>query len=169
MMKRKIGAIVLSVLALFSMFVDSYLLFFKKSTKDTQNNDEVIDAGVKNIYPTESVQTDGKTGKVKDVGVGSQMQDGTFLGSSQSFEWGNIQVQIEVKANKIVDVTTVKYPDDSPRSVMVNKKALPKLEKQTKKNQSAKLTNITGATETSEEFMNSLQAAINTSRTEVAK
>jgi uncharacterized protein with FMN-binding domain len=97
----------------------------------------------------------------------------SFTGAAaQADRWGSVQVTIVVRrttttigtkktvARKITKVTVPVYPNHTDRSVYINQQALPYLVQETLKAQSARIYAVSGATDTSDAFGQSLQAAI---------
>jgi len=89
----------------------------------------------------------------------------------QADRWGTVQVTIAVRtttttlgtkrtvARKIVGLNAT-YPDHTDRSVFINSQAGPYLKQETLQAQSANVQLISGATDSSRAFVQSLQAAI---------
>jgi uncharacterized protein with FMN-binding domain len=93
----------------------------------------------------------------------------TVLGSSViCHKWGNLQLQLKVTQSvvggkvkvKIVDITWPTWPQHTVRSVFINQKALPLLEELALEAQSAKIETISGATDITVSFKQSLAAAL---------
>ena len=98
----------------------------------------------------------------------------TFTGSTVSVDrWGDLQVTIRVRktttttgkkkaavSRRIVGVSVPVYPNHTDRSVFINGQALPILRSETLQRQSARLDLVSGATDTSDSYVQSLQAAI---------
>jgi len=61
---------------------------------------------------------------------------------------------------KILAVTWPIWPQHTARSVFINEKALPLLQQEVLQIQSAKIETISGATQVSDSFIQSLQAAL---------
>jgi uncharacterized protein with FMN-binding domain len=80
--------------------------------------------------------------------------------SVETDEWGPVQVTIIVKGKKITDVQTAS-PHSKRRSAFINDQAVPLLRQEVLQVQSAQINIISGATQTSDAFGQSLQAAIN--------
>ncbi|WP_410591491.1 FMN-binding protein [Amycolatopsis sp. lyj-23] len=76
-------------------------------------------------------------------------------GSAESSRYGTVQVQVTFTGARLTAITLLQAPD-SGRSLT----ALPKLQEEAINAQSAAIDTITGATETSESYKKSLQAAI---------
>jgi uncharacterized protein with FMN-binding domain len=79
----------------------------------------------------------------------------TVPGSVQSGDYGTVQVQVVFTGTRITDVQLLQQPD-SGRGV----DALPQLREEALRAQSAKIDTVSGATQTSESYEQSLQAAI---------
>jgi uncharacterized protein with FMN-binding domain len=96
-----------------------------------------------------------------------------FAGSVASVDrWGNLQVMIVVRktttrvngkkkvTRKLTGLSVPTYPNHTDRSVYVNQNALPILKSEALQRQSANINLVSGATDTSYAFAQSLQAAI---------
>ena len=92
--------------------------------------------------------------------TGSGQKDGTYIGPVVDVNWGNVQVQATIQNGKISNVQFVQYPSDRRTSQRINVYADPVLQQEAVQAQSANVDIVTGATLTSEGFMQSLQAAL---------
>ncbi|MEU4519632.1 FMN-binding protein [Amycolatopsis sp. NPDC024027] len=79
----------------------------------------------------------------------------TTEGSAETSRYGTVQVQVTFTGSRIAVITLLQAPDGG-RSLT----ALPRLQEEAIKAQSADIDTVTGATETSESYKTSLQAAI---------
>jgi uncharacterized protein with FMN-binding domain len=83
-----------------------------------------------------------------------------------SGKWGPLQVALKISKKpgspkfKILAVTWPIWPQHTARSVFINEKALPLLQQEVLQIQSAKIETISGATQVSDSFIQSLQAAL---------
>lgn len=99
----------------------------------------------------------------------------SFTGQSGSAgRWGDIEVTIVVKkttttnlttrrktvARRITSATVPVYPNHTDRSIFINQQALPMLVQETLQAQSTGIQLVSGATDTSYGFQESLQSAI---------
>jgi hypothetical protein len=75
-------------------------------------------------------------------------------------QWGAVQVAIVVTDGKITAVRVPVYPDGNPRDRQLNAYALPELTQETLAAQNADIDTISGATVTSDGYLQSLQAAL---------
>ena len=85
---------------------------------------------------------------------------GTFTGDSVTTRWGPVQVEITVADGKITAVQAVEYPQDNARDRQINAYALPVLAQEVTQAQSAQIDAVSGATVTSDGYIQSLQSAI---------
>jgi uncharacterized protein with FMN-binding domain len=92
-------------------------------------------------------------------------KDGTFTGSVADAFYGNVQVQATVKNGKITDVEFLQFPNDSDNSQSINSQATPQLKQEAVQAQSAHVDIVSGATQTSQAFTQSLSAALKQAQT----
>jgi uncharacterized protein with FMN-binding domain len=88
----------------------------------------------------------------------------TFKGPTEYGRHGPVQVSIVVKSKKIVKVTAAISPAGDGRSPFLQGRAIPILRQETLAAQSAKINVVSGATETSDGYIQSLQSAIHKAR-----
>lgn len=86
--------------------------------------------------------------------------DGTFAGAVEQTPYGTVQVSVTVSGGKITELKALKLTDDGGRSVQISNYAAPMLRSEVLSAQSAKVDSISGATYTSEGYLTSLQAAL---------
>jgi uncharacterized protein with FMN-binding domain len=86
--------------------------------------------------------------------------DGTYQGASVAIRWGAVQVQAVIQGGKIASVEFVTYPTGDQRSQQINSQAAPRLVQEAIQAQSANVQVVSGATYTSQAFMQSLDAAL---------
>lgn len=84
----------------------------------------------------------------------------TYAGSTVQTRWGDVQVSITVTDGKITDVAVPVYPHDNGRDQEINAYALPILRQETLTAQNAGIDTVSGATVTSNGYLQSLQAAL---------
>jgi uncharacterized protein with FMN-binding domain len=71
-----------------------------------------------------------------------------------------VQVQITVKNGKITSADAIQYPNENRRDQQINAYAIPLLNAEAVDAQSANIDTISGATVTSDGYLQSLQSAI---------
>ncbi|GIM89152.1 FMN-binding protein [Paractinoplanes toevensis] len=84
----------------------------------------------------------------------------TYTGSVAQTRWGPVQVSITVSGKKITDVAVPTYPSENGRDIEINSRALPTLRQETLDAQSADIDAVSGATVTSDGYIESLQSAL---------
>jgi uncharacterized protein with FMN-binding domain len=92
--------------------------------------------------------------------AGGSYRDGTFTGDAVSYRWGTVQVQVVVANGRVTDVVALQQPDDDRRSQQINGRAIPALKREVLSAQDADIDMVSGATDTSENYIESLQAAL---------
>ena len=109
------------------------------------------------------------SGSTSSGGTSSGSGSGSGSGSSGSSEvtgsvantqWGPVQVQLTVAGGTISKVTLLQYPSGNGKDQEINDYALPILTKETVDAQSAQIDMVSGATVTSNGYLESLQSAL---------
>lgn len=91
---------------------------------------------------------------------GTHYKDGSYTGGVADAQWGYVQIKAVIQGGKITDVQFVQYPSDRNRSVEINSYADPQLTSEAIQAQSAQVDIVTGATDSSVAFMQSLSDAL---------
>ncbi len=91
---------------------------------------------------------------------GALYKNGSYTGSVADAQWGNIQVQATIQSGKITNVQFLQYPNDRNHSIDINNYADPQLASEAIQAQSANVNVISGATDTSDAFIQSLTEAL---------
>ncbi len=81
-------------------------------------------------------------------------------GNVANTAYGPVQVELVVKATKIVNVNVLEQPASTERDLQVGQFAFPKLISETLAAQSARIDAVSGATYTSGGYIKSLQSAL---------
>jgi uncharacterized protein with FMN-binding domain len=97
----------------------------------------------------------GSTG----TGTG-QYTDGTYTGSLADAIYGKLQVTVTISNGMITNVTFPVYPNSPGHTSQVSASALPQLEQEAIASQSANVNIVSGATQDSQAFQQSLAAAL---------
>jgi uncharacterized protein with FMN-binding domain len=101
----------------------------------------------------------GFTATTSDTGTATGTGT-TVTGPVASTRWGPVQVQITVANGSLTGVTVLQYPSGNGRDQEINDQALPILVKETVDAQGAGIDMVSGATVTSEGYLESLQGAL---------
>lgn len=87
-------------------------------------------------------------------------RDGTYTGDTVDAFYGYIQVQAVVQNGKLTDVKILQYPNDRGTSIQINSIALPMLQQEAIQAQSANIDAVSGASDSSAAFIQSLGSAL---------
>jgi uncharacterized protein with FMN-binding domain len=108
--------------------------------------------------PSASAPTTTSSPQASSSGNSSNIK--TYTGSVAQTRWGPVQVKITVQDGKLTKVTVLQEPNGNRRDQEINDQALPILIDETVSAQSAKIDMVSGATVTSEGYVQSLQGAL---------
>ena len=89
-----------------------------------------------------------------------QYTDGTYTGNVADAFYGPLQVKVIISGGKITDVAFLQYPNDRSTSREINGQAMPLLRQEAIAAQNANVDIVTGATQSSEAFQQSLGNAL---------
>jgi uncharacterized protein with FMN-binding domain len=102
----------------------------------------------------------GSSSSASAASPSSAAASGTVTGTAADTRWGPVQVEITVANGAITNVSVVQYPDSNGRDQEINAQALPILIQETLDAQSAQIDMVSGATVTSDGYLESLQSAL---------
>ncbi len=88
------------------------------------------------------------------------LKDGIYTGNVADAFYGNLQVQAAIQNGKITDITFLQFPNSPGHTSEVSTIALPQLKQEAITSQKAAVDIVSGATQTSEAFRQSLQSAL---------
>jgi uncharacterized protein with FMN-binding domain len=151
---------------LFSTVAALVLLFSYRTSTDSAGTGATAAAATapapSGTTGTPSPATTSGSGSSSSSSSGSGTSGGTktYSGSVAQTRWGPVQVTITVSAGKITDVAVPVYPNGNPRDAEINASALPVLTQETLSAQSADIDTVSGATVTSDGYLQSLQSAL---------
>jgi uncharacterized protein with FMN-binding domain len=135
----------------------------------------VVASGADGVSGTLSDSASGTTGSVSTGSSGSSSSGSSSSGSSSSSSsssaktvsgdtvdtrWGPVQVEITVANGTITKVNVPVYPNNNPKDQEINSYALPTLVQETLDAQGADIDMVSGATVTSDGYLQSLQSAL---------
>ncbi|HEU5373968.1 MAG TPA: FMN-binding protein [Ktedonobacteraceae bacterium] len=154
MKKFTLAAIIIGAFILFSLLANhtNTLALLPKSSTDPGSS-AVPSGGVPPVSGTSGTSD-------ATVAPNALYKDGTYTGSVADAQWGDIQIQLVIQQGKIANITFLQYPNERNRSVEINNYADPQLVTEAIQAQSATVDIITGATDSSEAFMQSLADAL---------
>ena len=93
---------------------------------------------------------------------GSSGSTKTVTSNVVSTQYGNVQLRVTISGGKITDIQALQLPSQDPKSVEIGSYAAPILRQSALSAQSANIDVVSGATYTSEGYMQALQSALDT-------
>jgi len=102
----------------------------------------------------------GSSPPTQNTASSSKYKDGSFTGDAADAFYGNVQIKVTIANGQITVVDFLQYPNTHSTSVEINQQAMPYLKQETIQAQSAHVNLITGATFTSQAFIQSLSSAL---------
>lgn len=110
--------------------------------------------------PTTTPTSTGPTPTTTSSGSGTgQYKDGTYTGSVADAFYGSLQVAVTIKGGAITNVTFPQAPSDG-HSAQVSSQALPILAQEAITAQSGNVNVVSGATQDSQAFQQSMASAL---------
>ena len=110
--------------------------------------------------PTASASASPSPSATATPAPGQAAATKTVTGSAIDTQYGAVQVKLTFTGNTITAVDTVQAPDGNGRDQEINQQALPILQQEVLSSQSANIDTVSGATYTSEGYIQSVQSAI---------
>lgn len=92
--------------------------------------------------------------------VSEKYKNGVYTGDVTDAYYGLLQVKVIIAGSKIADVQFLQYPNDRRTSIEINTQAMPYLKQEAIQAQNANVDIVSGATQTSKTFIESLQSAL---------
>ncbi|HVX93108.1 MAG TPA: FMN-binding protein [Candidatus Dojkabacteria bacterium] len=140
------------------LVIVSYIISQKLTTNTSASAN--IPTNNTNTSATDKTSNNGgsSSGNKSKSGI---YNDGSYIGSVADAFYGNIQVKAVIKSGKITDVQFLQYPNDRGNSIEINSYAMPILTQEAIRAQSSKVDIVSGATDTSAAFIQSLESALN--------
>ena len=127
------------------------------TTTDTSNPTSAPSETTNPAAGGTNTTSSGSTGTNATTG---QYKDGTYKGSVADAFYGNMQVAAVISGGKLADVTFLQYPNDQHESQQINGRSNPILKSEAIAAQSANVNAVSGATQSSEAFKQSLGVAL---------
>jgi uncharacterized protein with FMN-binding domain len=159
MKKYIIGIMLLGVLVVYSLGIRHQQPKITPPTSLAANNTPSSTTSSSGTPPPTNSSSTGATSSTSQNSGGSY-KDGSYTGSVGDAYYGNVQVRATISGGKITDVTFLQYPNTHSTSVYINQQAMPYLQQEAIKAQSANVNIISGATYTSQAFIQSLSSAL---------
>jgi len=149
------------VFAILSTITAVVLLFsYHTSTSTTFAASPLVQLPASPASPVSPGSTSPSRSPSKSGSSTSTTSPATYTGGVADTRWGPVQVQITVQGGKVTTSQAVQYPQNNGRDAEINGFALPILNQEVVQQQSASIDTVSGATVTSDGYLQSLQSAI---------
>ena len=106
------------------------------------------------------VNTKTTTGQSTNTGTPVALKDGQYTGAATNAFYGTVQVKAIVSGGKLTDVQILQAPSDRGHSAELTQSSMPVLTSEAISAQSSNVQIVSGATQTSQAFQQSLQSAL---------
>jgi len=149
MKKILISAGVVVVIALYAIF----------ASRSNQSTITITPTPIATSNPiaTSTTSTPSGSGTPQPTG---QYKDGSYTGPITNAIYGKIQVVAIIQNGQLTNIQVPVYPADGGHTMQLSQQALPVLEQEAIRSQSASVNIVSGATQTSQGFQQSLAAAL---------
>ncbi len=104
--------------------------------------------------------TQGSAGKAPAPSRSAASSTKTVSGDTEQTPYGPVQVQVQARGGKIVDIRALQLPQGFQRDLEIDRYAVPQLRQEALQAQSAHIDMVSGATYTSDGYIRSLQSAL---------
>ncbi len=110
--------------------------------------------------PITTGQDNNSGGTTPPPATQTGFKDGQYTGEVASTIYGDVQVSAIINGGKMADVQILKFPDKPGHTTDLSNQSAPILKQEAITAQSANVNIVSGATQTSEGFMQSLASAL---------
>jgi uncharacterized protein with FMN-binding domain len=160
-MAKKIWGVVIAVVVV--LIVAFYFIFSGSGTGSNSGAPAAVTTPTSTDAPTTTTDSaTGTTGSSNPMGgiTMGQYKDGTYTGPVSDAIYGQLQVVVTISGGMITNVDLPVYPDSPGHTSQVSASALPQLKQEAIAAQSANVAVVSGATQDSQAFQQSLAAAL---------
>ena len=157
--------ILFSGVVVLSFFIYAVSLRLKDSNKD-----QVTLANLQNSQsPTTTVAPVAALPAMPHPNMNTMMptdmyRNGSYLGKVADAFYGPMQVQAIIQNGKLADIQFLQYPNDRETSLEISRMSLPRLKTEVIQAQNAHVDIVSGATQTSEAFRETVESALTKAR-----
>lgn len=139
--------------SLATIFIFAFYVVYQRFTWDY--------SGIK-LRPPMMGQSFGGSTQVPTMGMGMMRgyRDGTYVGVSADAYYGRVKVAAIIEGGYLTHVQFLEFPQEQDTSKAISGRAVPILEQEAVAAQSAEVDIVSGATQTSKAFRQSLASAL---------
>ena len=162
-MKKPIVSVIIIGIFVFYCFLHAQaapVAIVPSTSSTSRSSSSSTPAATATATPTPGTTPTPTPGSTSTSTSSSGYKDGTYTGNVADAQWGVVQIQVVIKSGKITSVQFLQYPNERNRSVEINSYADPILVSEAIQAQNANVNIVTGATDTSQAFIQSLSYAL---------
>lgn len=161
MKKLFIGILILGALIGYSFFIRHEQPKLSAPTTPSADNASTKSNTSSPAKSNNQTSANGASGgSSSNANTAGTFKDGSYTGSTEDAYYGNVQVKATISGGKISSVDFLDYPHTHSTSIYINKQAMPYLQQEAIKAQSSNVNIVSGATYTSQAFIQSLSNAL---------
>ena len=159
-MNRKIAKVAIGIFVVFTFVIYSTHQRSKGAQAVDQISSNTTPQSTTGAASNDTPTVSSTTPTVSSSSNSSKFKNGSYTGKSADAFYGFIQVKATVSSGKLTNIEFLDHPQDRDNSIAINQYAMPVLKKQAIQVQSAQVDGVSGATDTSQAFMESLGDAL---------
>lgn len=151
------------------LVIASFVFYSLHERKEASEVQLIVPSKITQITPTPDSNASSGSPIPPDTTTGSMMnnammgmmyRNGVYTGDVTDAFYGNVQVRATISGGKLTEVEFLQYPDDRATSVRISNQCMPILRQEAIRAQDAQVDIVSGATDTSLAFRESLASAL---------
>ena len=127
---------------------------YEKFAASPQSTTQVVNSVPQQTVPVSATPAPTTTA------TAAGFKDGIYIGVETSSLYGKAKAQVVISNGKITDVKFLEYPSDRAASLSKSNMAMPIIKQEIIQAQNANVNTVSGATETSASFIQSIASAL---------
>ena len=162
MRKFVIGIAIVGIFIIYSIGIRHQRPVIAKPVSLAKGSSSSNSAGSQTASTSSGSSTGSSTtgGSQTTTSSSTHYKDGTYNGSVADAYYGQVQVAVTISSGKISNVKFLQYPNTHSTSVYINQQAMPYLKQEAIQSQNSNVQIISGATFTSQAYIQSLSNAL---------
>ena len=149
-----------SIVTILAVAIIGILGVYTKSHKSSANSHSVQGANTSQTAGNPANDSTSGSSSSSGSNPSGQYKDGTYTGQAEETPYGTVQVAAVISGGRITNIQFLQMPGPEGHSKEVTAYAESPLKQSTLSNQSTQIDFVSGATTTSEAYVQSLQAAL---------
>jgi uncharacterized protein with FMN-binding domain len=152
--KYIVGGVIVAAFAAYTIFTSN-----QNSNSAILSSSSLLGSGTSPISSSPITQAAGSASGTPPTTIGAY-KDGTYTGAVADAFYGNLQVVATIQGGQLADIKFPTYPNNGGHTLQLSQNDLPILKQEAITAQSANVNIVSGATQTSQAFEQSLASAL---------